>query len=220
MRIERKDFLRVSRWLFAVGLVLGLVGCAGLGEYGPGAGAFDTVVLDAGHGAHDLGAKSVRGAPEKDLALDVALRMKPLLEDAGYRVVMTRSDDVFIPLETRAAISNRNKTAIFVSIHFNWAKSRKPEGVETYYFGDRGYRLAANILQEALRAYRCADRGVKFARFHVLRNNLRPAVLCELGFVSNPYDNQLLQTAEVRQRLAEAVVRGIIAERRGRIPRI
>jgi len=201
-------------------VALFFVGCAGFGDYGTGAGAFDTVVLDAGHGAHDLGALSVRGEPEKMLALDVVLRMKPLLEDAGYRVVMTRDRDVFIPLETRAAISNRNRGAIFVSIHFNWAKKRSPEGIEIYYFSERSRRLAANILEESLRAYRCADRGVKFARFHVLRNNLRPSVLCELGFVSNPYDNQMLQNPRVRQRLAEAVVRGIIDERRGKSPRL
>ena len=183
-----------------------------------GAGQFDTVVLDAGHGAHDRGARALYGMNEKDVALDVAKRMKPLLQRAGFRVVMTRDRDVFIPLGKRVDISNRYRNSIFVSIHFNWARRRGAEGLETFYHSADSRRLAANIQREILRSYRAKDRGVKSARFYVLRNNRRPAVLVELGFLSNSYDNKHAQNPAVRQKMAAAVVRGIIAERRGRNP--
>ena len=179
------------------------------------------MVLDPGHGGHDRGARALSGKHEKDLCLDTALRMKPLLERAGYRVILTRSEDEFISLAQRAARSNREHNAIFVSIHYNWARRRAAQGFETYYYGGspRSYRLAGNIQQEILRAYPSANRGVKTARFYVLRNNQRPSVLVELGFLSSPHDNAHVQDPKVRQRLAESVVRGILAERAGRTPR-
>jgi N-acetylmuramoyl-L-alanine amidase len=207
--------LRVAGLLFVGVMVLFLAGCA----TGPGAGSFNTVVIDAGHGGHDRGARARFGKNEKDLCLDTALRMKPLLERAGFRVVMTRTRDVFIPLSRRVSISNSHRNAVFVSIHYNWARRTGAKGFETFYFSPQSRRLAGNIQQEILRAYPSLNRGVKHARFHVLRNNSRPAVLVELGFLSSPDDNAQVQRPEVRQRLAEAVVRGIIAERNGRNPR-
>ena len=193
-------------------------GCVNDSIHGPGAGAFSTVVLDAGHGDYDWGAKAVSGAHEKHLALDVVLRMKPLLQEAGYRVILTRERDVFVPLASRVAVSNRLRSAIFVSVHFNMTERRAVGGMETYYYSIQSKRLARNIQQEILKTYPTSNRGVHTARFHVLRNNIRPAVLIEPGFVSNPYDNSYLQNPAIRQRLAELIVRGIIAERRGRSP--
>jgi len=201
------------------GILLAFFGGCADSLHGPGAGSFNTVVLDAGHGGHDRGARARFGKNEKDLCLDTALRMKPLLERAGFRVVMTRNRDVFIPLSRRTSISNNSRNAIFVSIHYNWAKRSGAKGFETFYYTPKSRRLAANIQQEIQRAYPSLNRGVKNARFYVLRNNSRPAALVELGFLSNPDDNAQVQRPEVRQRLAEAVVRGIIEERRGRNPR-
>lgn len=209
---------RIALALIAACALVLLSGCAG-GGYGGGAGSFNTVVLDPGHGGHDRGARSVRGKHEKDLCLDTALRMKKLLEKQGFRVVMTRQSDVFIPLGRRVAISNRYRNAIFVSIHYNWARRAGAKGFETFYYHPKSRRLAGNIQQEVLRAYPSLNRGVKNARFHVLRNNARPAVLLELGFLSNHDDNSYVQRPEVRQRLAEAAVRGIVYESRGRNPR-
>jgi N-acetylmuramoyl-L-alanine amidase len=210
--------LRPAVVALAGALLFALGGCGG-GAFGPGSGSFNTVILDAGHGAHDRGARARFGKNEKDLCLDTALRMKPLLERAGFRVVMTRDRDVFIPLSRRTSISNRQRNAIFVSIHYNWARRTGAKGFETFYYTSKSRRLAGNIQQEILRAYPSLNRGVKNARFYVLRNNSKPAVLVELGFLSNPDDNTQVQKAHVRQRLAEAVVRGIIEERRGRNPR-
>lgn len=198
-------------------LIVSLVALCGCATPG-GAGAFGTVVVDAGHGGHDRGARSVRGPNEKDVALDTAMRLKQALQRRGFKVVITRGGDYFVTLGNRVAISNRTANAIFVSIHYNWAPSRSPRGIETYYYSTRSGRLAANIQREMLSAYRTNNRGVKRRGFYVLRNNARPAVLVECGFVSNPSDNAVAQSAEGRQRIADAIARGIAAERRGRRP--
>lgn len=182
------------------------------------AGDFNTVVIDAGHGGHDSGAKSVTGAPEKQLTLDTARRVSRILRSSGLRVVETRSGDYFIPLDQRVASSNRLTNVVFVSIHYNWVRKSKPSGVETFFYSPRSSRLSANIQREVVKSSGSLNRGIKQRGFYVLRNNKRPAVLCELGFVSNPSENRKLQTGAGRQRLAEAVARGILAEKAGRNP--
>lgn len=193
-----------------------LSGCAL--EEGAGLSDFRTVVLDPGHGGIDHGARSVRGVDEKMLTLDVALRVKPLLEERGYRVVMTRTTDVFIPLGERTEISNSHPDAIFVSIHCNWANSRSANGVESYYFTPRSTPLAKNILREIAYCYGSHSRGVKFARYFVLHHNERPATLLELGFVSNPWENARLQDPATRQVIAEKIVEGISVIHGGHAP--
>lgn len=204
----------------ALGVLAGLLAaCAGPGaRYGPGTGFFDTVVVDAGHGGHDRGARAVSGSMEKHLALDTARRLAQELRGRGLRVLETRRGDYFVPLSQRVEVSNRTPRSIFVSIHYNWARRRKASGIEIFYCSERSERLAANILRETLRAYPAANRGIKAARFYVLRNNRRPAVLCELGFLSNPRDNAQVQQPEVRQRIASKIADGIMAERAGRVP--
>lgn len=182
------------------------------------AGFFDTVVIDAGHGGHDPGARPVRGVSEKHLALDTSRRIAAILRSSGLRVIETRTGDYFVPLDRRAAISNRSRNTIFVSIHYNWARRSRAAGVETFFCSPRASRLAANIQREIRKPHGAIDRGVKFRRFYVLRNNKRPAVLVELGFLSNPAENNKVQNPAIRQRLAEAVARGILAERAGRNP--
>lgn len=183
-----------------------------------GAGDFNTVVIDAGHGGHDTGARAVKGAPEKQLALDTARRVSRILRASGLRVVETRSGDYFIPLDKRVSRSNSLRNVVFVSIHYNWVKRSKASGVETFYYSSRSSRLAANIQREVVKNSGALNRGIKNRGFYVLKNNKRPAVLCELGFVSNPSENRKIQTAAVRQRLAEAVARGILSEKAGRNP--
>lgn len=182
------------------------------------AGFFDTVVVDAGHGGHDPGARAAVGKSEKHLALDTARRVATILRRSGLRVIETRTSDYFVTLDQRVRISNRQRNAIFVSIHYNWARRARASGVETFFYGPRSSRLAANIQSKALGAYRTKNRGIKYRGFYVLRNNRRPAVLCELGFVSNAGENSKLQNPAVRQRIAEAVAAGILAERNGLNP--
>ena len=212
--INRHLPARLGFALLLLMAALWMTGCASSGYQG--AGDFHTVVVDAGHGAHDRGARSVSGMPEKLVALDTAQRLARILRSKGFRVIETRNRDFFVPLEERVAISNRTSGAIFVSVHYNWAPRRAPRGIETYYYSPRSRRLAANIQRQTLGAYPTENRGVKYARFHVLRNNRKPAVLCELGFLSNSTDNNYVQNPQVRQRLAERIAAGIIAEKQGR----
>lgn len=188
------------------------------GGYGPGAGIFDTVIVDAGHGGYDRGAKACFGSPEKMMTLDTARRLADVLRRNGLHVIETRPTDNFVTLGRRVAISNGSSRAVFVSVHYNWTQRSSAKGIEIYYNNRRSMRLAANILKASIGAYRTENRGIKNRGFYVLRNNRRPAVLCELGFVSNSGDNRNIQSPSVRQELAERVAAGILAERAGRQP--
>lgn len=211
-------FRMFRRFLFLAALALAGSFLAGCEHYGSlGAGAFDTVVVDPGHGGHDFGGRSLVGRNEKDLALDTAQRLKVALQKRGFRVIVTRNADYFIPLGQRVNVSNATPGCIFVSIHYNWDRRRSGHGMETYYYQPRAARLAANVERE-IAAVGTRDRGVKQRGFYVLRKNRRPAILVECGFVSNPRDNALAQSAAGRQAIAEAIARGIVAERRGRQP--
>lgn len=218
-KMEQGGFERRTVWLYcalALGILI-LTSCQSL-EYYRGAGKFDTILLDAGHGGYDYGGRAAFGVNEKMLTLDIVLRLAPILSRAGYHVILTRNNDEFISLGKRTAISNVTTNSIFVSIHINWSDNRRARGLETYYYAPNSQRLASNILWELSRVCATPIRGVKFAKYHVLRYNSRPAVLCELGFDSNSSENRLLQNEKHRQLLAEAVARGILQEARGRIP--
>jgi N-acetylmuramoyl-L-alanine amidase len=216
---SHRSILRVA--LLAMGALTAvlLTGCAGGGgRYGPGAGHFNTVIVDAGHGGYDTGARSVKGSREKILALDTSKRLAAILRRKGFHVIETRTGDYFVPLPKRVDVSNRSSSSIFVSVHYNWSRRAGAGGMEVFYHTPKSRRLAANVLREMLRAYPAENRGIKTARFHVLRNNRRPAILCELGFLSNARDNRYVQNASTRQRLAEKIAAGIVAEREGRTP--
>ncbi len=204
-------------WLALV-VAVALSGCASSGRFGPGAGHFDTVVIDAGHGGHDSGARAKSGANEKYVALDTSKRVAAILRRHGLRVVETRTGDYFITLGERVETAGRYPSAVFVSIHYNWARRAGAHGIETFYHSRRSARLAANIHKEVIRVYKTEDRGLKERGFYVLRNNRRPAVLCELGFMSSVHDNKYIQSPAIRQKLAERIAAGILAERAGREP--
>ena len=177
------------------------------------AAPFNTVVIDAGHGGHDRGGIPSNIIPEKGVALDTAKRVKAYLQDAGLRVVMTRSTDDFIPLSQRVAISNEQKNAIFVSIHYNSAPRRGACGIET--FGNSaGLPLARRIQRNLMKTTTGDDRGVKQRVFFVLRKNRKPAVLVECGFLTNPADAARANSAAYRSQLAAQIARAIVEYRR------
>jgi len=178
------------------------------------AAAFDTVILDPGHGAHDRGA-AIGYVYEKHLALDTARRVEQLLKQEGLKVIMTRSRDVFIPLQDRSAAGNRRGNAIFVSIHYNYSRGGSGAGAETFYHHTAGYTLAGYIQAYLVQRTSMANRGVKHASFHVIRATTRnPAVLVECGFVSNPGERARMLTGEFRARIAEGIAQGIVAYKR------
>lgn len=154
-----------------------------------------TVVLDAGHGGHDRGGVPGDPYPEKVYTLDVARRVQLRLRDAGYRVVMTRTDDTFIGLGQRCAIA-ANAGGIFVSIHFNSAPREGADGIETYYYSSRSAGLAASIHARLVRAAGTEDRHVRTRGYYVLRNNRLPAVLLECGFLTNGTEGRRIATSQ------------------------
>jgi N-acetylmuramoyl-L-alanine amidase len=168
-----------------------------------------TIVVDAGHGGFDRGGVPGQRISEKDKTLDVAQRLKRILQTQGYRVVMTRDSDVFIPLGTRCAIANNYRDASFVSIHFNCASRVGANGIETYYYRGDSASLAASIHRNVVSISPSENRGIRRRGFYVLRRTAIPSVLVECGFLTNPTEGRLALSADYRQRLAEQIARGI-----------
>jgi N-acetylmuramoyl-L-alanine amidase len=196
--------------LLVAACVLFLAGCAtGVVDT---TRSFHTVVIDPGHGGMDSGVAR-NHLQEKNLALDVALRLRPKLEAAGFHTVMTRSTDVFIPLNTRADISNSHSDVFFVSIHFNDSPARAIHGATVYYHSQMSVPMAEAIAG-SLGAI-TFDRGIMTANFRVLRKNRYPAVLVECGFVSNRAEAVRCGTAAFREALAARIAQAIIRCRFG-----
>lgn len=197
-----------------------------------GASYVNTVILDAGHGGRDSGAVGRLGA-EKVFTLDVALRAAELLKRSGYRVYLTRSTDEFVPLEERAKFANRFSSGLFVSIHFNAGGNGM--GVETFAMSPYGVpsmslegadlpnlstypgnardpenaALATATHAALLGKSGMVDRGVKRARFYVLRENRLPGVLLEAGFMTNPDDMTKIATPWYRQQVATGILEAV-----------
>jgi N-acetylmuramoyl-L-alanine amidase len=176
--------------------------------------SFSTVVIDAGHGGFDRGGIPSNIIPEKGVALDVARRLRGYLASAGLRTVMTRSSDVFVTLGRRVAIANAQRRAIFVSIHFNAARRLGANGIETFYGSARSKNLARMIQRQAMKTTSGENRGIKRAKYYVLRQSRIPAVLIECGFLTNPQDARRASSSAYRDRLAQQIARAIIDYRR------
>ena len=168
-----------------------------------------TVVIDAGHGGHDRGGIPGQSVAEKDMTLDVAQRLRNVLAASGYRVVMTRDSDVFVPLGTRVAIANSYGNAIFVCIHFNATKRAGASGIETYFYSRDSLPLASAIHYFVTGGAPSANRGVRRRGYYVLRRTSVPAVLVECGFLTNPTEAAYAQSASYRQKLAEEIAAGV-----------
>lgn len=174
-----------------------------------GDGSPITVVIDAGHGGHDRGGIPGQRVAEKDMTLDVARRLSKVLSARGYRVVMTRDSDVFVPLGTRVAIANSYRNAIFVCIHFNATGRRGASGIETYFYSHDSLALASAIHYYVAGGAPSDNRGVRRRGYYVLRKTAIPAVLVECGFLTNPTEAAYAQSASYRQKLAEEIAAGV-----------
>ncbi len=176
---------------------------------------FTTVVVDAGHGGKDSGAFRRSGPSEKSATLDVALRLSRKLKESQFRTVLTRSNDIFIPLDERASITNSQRNAIFVSVHFNDSSRRGIRGFETYYHSPVAAGLAQRIQQKLLTLPGAVNRGVRTANFRVLRNARYPAVLVECGFLSNRREGGQARSDGYRDQLADKIAEAIVEQRYG-----
>ncbi len=174
---------------------------------------FTTVVVDAGHGGRDSGATRRYGPPEKASTLEVAQRLNRKLRESQFHTVMTRSSDVFVPLDERVRIGNSQANSIFVSIHFNDARRRGVHGVETYYNSAYARSLAQRIQQKLLTMPNSSNRGVRTANFRVIRNAVYPSVLIECGFLSNRGEGGQAGSSGHREMLADKICEAIVEER-------
>jgi N-acetylmuramoyl-L-alanine amidase len=168
-----------------------------------------TIVIDAGHGGFDRGGIPGQVVPEKTMALDVAQRVAKKLRSAGYRVIMTRDSDVFIPLGLRVRIANAQSNAEFVCIHFNSATRAGANGIETYYYRSDSAQLAANIHRQVVGGTSTDNRGIRRRGFYVLRKTTIPSILVECGFLTNPQEARLVLQSSYRDRLADRIVAGV-----------
>lgn len=191
-----------------------------------------TVMIDPGHGKQDTGAIGAR-FKEKDLVLQIAKRLKAILTSKGYKVVMTRTTDLYPTLGQRTEMCNDLKPDIYISIHCNSAATKSASGIETFCLTPAGEasssshspeaksqlgnvcdkenaRLAYEVQKSLVRSTKAVDRGVKFARFFVLKNIKCPGILVETGFISNRTEENNLGSAAYQQKIAQGIADGVI----------
>jgi len=169
------------------------------------------IVIDPGHGGTDPGAV-YSGYNEKDFNLDIAIRLKNLLERSGARVLMTRESDVYVNLYTRADIANQAGAHLFVSIHCNASTNASTSGTMTLYYPSPEKKALAQILQRAMvETLGLPDLGIsERPNLVVTRETKMPSALVEVAFMSNKQDLALLKTEEFRQKAAEGLYKGIL----------
>jgi N-acetylmuramoyl-L-alanine amidase len=195
---------------------------------------FDTVVVDAGHGGHDAGARGIYGY-EKDFALLMARAVRDALQARGFKVIMTRDTDTFVTLGGRVAIANRTPNSIFLSLHFNAGGSSQATGIETFALTPQGssaslergggynangltgnahdsanIALATAVHAMVISKFRFVDRGIKRAQWSVLTGCKRPGILFEGGFVTNPEECRLVASDTYRKSVSSAIADAIV----------
>lgn len=178
------------------------------------------ITIDPGHGGSDPGAIGPSKYQEKIVTLAVARKVQTLLEKAGAKVIMTRQDDLDVfganaiavdELKARSSLANNNKADVFVSIHADAFTNPAAGGTTTYYYQKTQYdaMLASALQTNLIEAGKLQDRQTKLANFYVLKHTRMPAVLVELGFISNNEEEKLLSSPDFQQKLALGIVRGL-----------
>lgn len=166
------------------------------------------VVVDAGHGGSDVGATR-NGAHEKFITLDVAKRVEKLLKEQGYDVLMTRTGDTYVSLQDRVQMSEDYEPDIFVSIHVNSSTSDSSKGVETHYYHQESIPLAQAVHASLASSIDSPNRGLFKSKFYVINHTTDPAILVEIGFISNTSERAALLSDSRKQATAKAIVEGI-----------
>lgn len=190
-----------------------------------------TIMIDPGHGGSDPGAKGPVQS-EKQVNLLIAIKLKRALEKLGFRVLMTRTGDTFPTLKDRTDLAKKHKPDLFISIHCNSAANSAVHGIETFLvtpagscstadktpqstrytgnsFDQNNYRLAFDVHRSLLKFTGCEDRGVRHARFYVLRNSVCPSILIECGFLSNNSEGRLLVSNERQNKIVAGILSGL-----------
>ncbi len=168
------------------------------------------VVLDAGHGGSDPGAQRA-SIQEKELTLAITEKLKTALLEKGIKVEMTRSDDTFVSLEDRVKITNSTRPDAFVSVHINSLETASAiQGIETYYQTEQSKSLADIIHRSLVGGLQVPDRNVRKARFYVINHTEVPAILAEVGYITNKEEREKLISSDYQNQIAEAIARGVI----------
>ncbi|MEA5503407.1 N-acetylmuramoyl-L-alanine amidase [Halotia wernerae UHCC 0503] len=169
------------------------------------------VMIDPGHGGKDPGAVGIGGMREKDIILPISKRIAEVLQQNGVQVKMTRDSDYFVSLPGRVKMAEKVNADVFVSIHANSLGLGRPDvsGLETYYY-DTGLSLARAVHKSILQSVNIRDRGVRRARFFVLRKSSMPSILVETGYLTGREDAAKLKTQAYQNQMADAIARGIL----------
>lgn len=181
-------------------------------QYTPSSGQKYTIVIDPGHGGEDPGATAVNGRFEKEFTLSMAKTLVTLLEqDPHLQVKMTRNDDTFISTQDsfRPKFANEQHADLYISIHGNTFDHPSVSGTESFYYHDESLDFATVIHKHVVQATGFNDRGVKKANYFVLRETTMPAVLLELGYLTNPGNDERMWTPDFQQSVAAAIYAGI-----------
>lgn len=203
MIMQRSFILKFWLGLMVMSLMLGL---------SAEAAKFSTVIIDPGHGGKDKGAYW-GGVRESHLTLKVAKDLEKLLKKRGIKTVMTRRSDVFVSLDRRAAIANRHRSAVFVSIHFNASTNTSIKGAETFYWSSSGRKIAHQIQRRLAPRVQVRNRGIHRRGFAVLKKTRSPAVLVECAFISNSRERMRSSTQWFQETAARAIYDGLMASR-------
>jgi N-acetylmuramoyl-L-alanine amidase len=215
IRLSVLDMMR-GPWLVLLFLGLALASCQTVSEQHKNTSrTFNTIVVDAGHGGKDSGAYRRFGPPEKAATLDVATRLSRKLRESQFKVVMTRTNDTFIPLDTRVDIENGTPNSVFVSVHFNDSRRRGVKGFETYYHFPYAAGLAQRVQNKLCTIPGAVNRGIHVADFRVIRKAVYPAILVECGYLSNRAEGYEARSASYRETLADKIAEAIVEERYG-----
>ncbi|SFT15231.1 N-acetylmuramoyl-L-alanine amidase [Paenibacillus sp. BC26] len=170
-----------------------------------------TIVLDPGHGGKDVGSTGGAGTYEKDVTLLTALKVKEKLAGQGATVVMTRDSDTTISLKGRTQVAQTENADMFISIHFDAFQTRDVYGMTTYYNKPDDRKIAENIHEQLFKQdMHTKDRGVQFGDYHVIRENAKPAVLLELGYISNKNEEARMKTEPFQEQVSTAIANGVI----------
>lgn len=167
------------------------------------------IVIDPGHGGSDPGATR-NNIQEKQLTIDISKKIAKKLEEQGAKVYMTRYDDTFVSLNDRVVVTNDKKPDLFVSVHINACENEEINGIETHYWKDDSLDFAKAVHKSVMSKIDANNRGVIKSRFYVIRHTTIPAILLELGFISNANERNELLSEERQEKSAEAVCEGII----------
>lgn len=169
-----------------------------------------TIVIDAGHGGKDYGTTGVNGTIEKMLTLQTVLLLGEKLKQMGANVIFTREDDRFLSLSERVYIAGKHQADAFISIHYDSALNRTASGLTIYYYKSIDRSLANAMFDPLSRLTGIQQRGVRSGNYHVLRENSRPSVLLELGYLSNPNEELFVMSQDYQQATTEAICNGLL----------